>query len=60
MYPGTIERRKTSHDPYEHPDPLTSFVIALNEQIIENGALHSVRIILLVSLHLLLPVSKWM
>lgn len=39
---------------------LTAFVIALDQQIIENGVLHSIRVISFVSLHLLLPVSKWM
>jgi len=38
---------------------LTAFVIALDQQIIENGVLHSVWITSFVSLHLLLP-SKWM
>jgi len=42
------------------PIVLTAFVIALDQQIIENGVLYSVRITSFVSLHLLLPASKWM
>lgn len=51
MYPDTTERCKTSH---EHPDLAIAFVIALDQQIIENSVLHSVQITSLVSLHLLL------
>lgn len=44
---------------YKHSNDPIALVVALDQQIIENGVLHSTRVTSLVSLHLL-TVSKWM
>lgn len=52
-----MQQKNTLRDFSKHPNHSIAF--ALDQQIIENGVLHSTRVTSLVSLHLL-TVSKWM